>query len=253
MGRRPRDPRGRRHDPLGHGDRRPRTARGGAPAPLRRSDPRAGRAPRLLPAPLPPVEPRVRGPALVRAAHAVPPRRSGPGSASRRPTRRPRAASGRERRRRAGPRATSTRSSPVCGRSDRPLASGDGGPSSGRRSVVLAPCRSAARARRGPQPAPPGIAGTLSEHLDAYDLVRFWVVVHQGAPVAAALRTEPTTSSSRTRLRDRRWMRCSKRHRGRRGTSRRRWEPSAHRRPRPSSRLRPGGSPRSRSRKACTS
>ena len=38
---------------------------------------------------------------------------------------------------------------------------------------------------------PLGIAGTLSEHPDAYDLVRFWVVVHQGAPVAAALRTEP--------------------------------------------------------------
>jgi hypothetical protein len=38
---------------------------------------------------------------------------------------------------------------------------------------------------------PLGIAGTLSEHPDAYDLVWFWVVVHQGAPVAAALRTEP--------------------------------------------------------------
>ena len=74
VGRRPRDPRGRRHDPLGHGDRRPRAARGGAPAALRRADPRARRAPRLLPAPLPPLEPRVRGPALVRAAHAVPAR-----------------------------------------------------------------------------------------------------------------------------------------------------------------------------------
>jgi hypothetical protein len=31
----------------------------------------------------------------------------------------------------------------------------------------------------------------LSEHPDTYDLVWFWVVVHQGAPVAAALRTEP--------------------------------------------------------------
>jgi hypothetical protein len=31
----------------------------------------------------------------------------------------------------------------------------------------------------------------LSEHPDTYDLVRFWVVVDQGAPVAAALRTEP--------------------------------------------------------------
>jgi predicted GNAT family acetyltransferase len=38
---------------------------------------------------------------------------------------------------------------------------------------------------------PLGIAGTLSEHPDTYDLVRFWVVVDQGAPVAAALRTEP--------------------------------------------------------------
>ena len=38
---------------------------------------------------------------------------------------------------------------------------------------------------------PLGIAGTLSKHPDAYDLVWFWVVVHQGAPVAAALRTEP--------------------------------------------------------------
>jgi len=38
---------------------------------------------------------------------------------------------------------------------------------------------------------PLGIAGTLSEHPDTYDLVWFWVVVHQGAPVAAALRTEP--------------------------------------------------------------
>jgi uncharacterized protein len=38
---------------------------------------------------------------------------------------------------------------------------------------------------------PLGIAGTLLEHPDAYDLVWFWVVVHQGEPVAAALRTEP--------------------------------------------------------------
>lgn len=38
---------------------------------------------------------------------------------------------------------------------------------------------------------PFGIAGTLSRHPDAYDVVRFWVVVDHRAPVAAALRTEP--------------------------------------------------------------
>lgn len=38
---------------------------------------------------------------------------------------------------------------------------------------------------------PLGIAGTLVEHPDAYDVVRFWVVREDGVPVAAALRTEP--------------------------------------------------------------
>ena len=38
---------------------------------------------------------------------------------------------------------------------------------------------------------PLGIAGTLAEHRDAFDVVRFWVVRDGGEPVAAALRTEP--------------------------------------------------------------
>ena len=74
VGRRARDPRGGRHDPLGHVDRRSRPARGGAPAAVRRAHAGARRAPRPVPAPLPPLEPRVRGPALVRAADAVPAR-----------------------------------------------------------------------------------------------------------------------------------------------------------------------------------
>ncbi len=38
---------------------------------------------------------------------------------------------------------------------------------------------------------PLAIAGTLAEHPDTYDVVRYWVVREGGAPVAAALRTEP--------------------------------------------------------------
>src|SRR5262245_54584592 len=38
---------------------------------------------------------------------------------------------------------------------------------------------------------PLGIAATLTEHPEAYDLVRFWVAGEQDRPVAAALRTEP--------------------------------------------------------------
>ena len=50
VGRRPRDPRRRRHDPVGHGDRGRRRDRGGAAAALRGDDPRAGRVVRLVPA-----------------------------------------------------------------------------------------------------------------------------------------------------------------------------------------------------------
>ena len=38
---------------------------------------------------------------------------------------------------------------------------------------------------------PLGIAGTLVQHPDAYDAVRYWVVRDRDEPVAAALRTEP--------------------------------------------------------------
>ena len=38
---------------------------------------------------------------------------------------------------------------------------------------------------------PLGIAGTLTTHPDAYDVVHFWVVRDAGEPVAAAVRTEP--------------------------------------------------------------
>ena len=38
---------------------------------------------------------------------------------------------------------------------------------------------------------PLGIAGTLTAHPDAYDVVRFWVVRDGDEPVAAAVRTEP--------------------------------------------------------------
>lgn len=38
---------------------------------------------------------------------------------------------------------------------------------------------------------PLGIAGTLVQHPDAYDVVRYWVVRDRDEPVAAALRTEP--------------------------------------------------------------
>jgi predicted GNAT family acetyltransferase len=38
---------------------------------------------------------------------------------------------------------------------------------------------------------PLGIAGTLTTHPDAYDVVHYWVVRHGEEPVAAAVRTEP--------------------------------------------------------------
>jgi predicted GNAT family acetyltransferase len=38
---------------------------------------------------------------------------------------------------------------------------------------------------------PLGIAGTLAQHREAYDVVRYWVVREAGEPVAAAIRTEP--------------------------------------------------------------
>lgn len=38
---------------------------------------------------------------------------------------------------------------------------------------------------------PLGIAGTVVEHPDAYDVVRYWAVLDEGTPAAAALRTEP--------------------------------------------------------------
>jgi uncharacterized protein len=38
---------------------------------------------------------------------------------------------------------------------------------------------------------PLGIAGTLAQHPEAYDVVRYWVVREAGEPVAAAIRTEP--------------------------------------------------------------
>src|SRR4029453_19375277 len=38
---------------------------------------------------------------------------------------------------------------------------------------------------------PLGIAGTLTAHPDAYDVVHFWVVRDRDEPVAAAVRTEP--------------------------------------------------------------
>ena len=74
VGRRPRDPRRRRHDPVGHGHRRRRRDRGGAPAALRRHDPGARRVDRLVPAALLPPAARAGGSAQLRAAHAVPAR-----------------------------------------------------------------------------------------------------------------------------------------------------------------------------------
>ena len=38
---------------------------------------------------------------------------------------------------------------------------------------------------------PLGIAGTLTTHPDAYEVVHFWVVRDAGVPMAAAVRTEP--------------------------------------------------------------
>jgi predicted GNAT family acetyltransferase len=38
---------------------------------------------------------------------------------------------------------------------------------------------------------PLGIAGTLTTHPDAYEVVHFWVVRDAGEPIAAAVRTEP--------------------------------------------------------------
>src|SRR6185436_18527529 len=38
---------------------------------------------------------------------------------------------------------------------------------------------------------PLGIAGTMTAHPDAYDVVHFWVVRDGDEPVAAAVRTEP--------------------------------------------------------------
>jgi uncharacterized protein len=38
---------------------------------------------------------------------------------------------------------------------------------------------------------PLGIAGTLAQHPEAYDVVRYWVVREAGEPVAAAIRPEP--------------------------------------------------------------
>ncbi len=77
VGRRPRDPRRRRHDPVRHGGRRRRRDRRGASAAVRRHDAGARHAGRVVPAALLPPPAWTGGSAQLRAAHAVP-ARTGP-------------------------------------------------------------------------------------------------------------------------------------------------------------------------------
>jgi hypothetical protein len=115
VGRGPRDPRRRRHDPVGHGDRRRRRDRGGTPAALRRHDPGARRVDRVVPAAVLPPAARPGGSrTATRSSRASCPRRSARTSRRSAPTcsRCPTPT-------RSTARRTSTRSSPGSGRSDR--------------------------------------------------------------------------------------------------------------------------------------
>ena len=82
VGRRARDPRRRRHDPVRHGDRRRRRDRGGAPPALRRAHASARRAARVPPAALLPPAPRATRIRYSQLSRFLEPTRSGRRSTS---------------------------------------------------------------------------------------------------------------------------------------------------------------------------